>query len=77
MCGLFTNLERIAAQYQVPANGSDSEIASLHDYRDEGIVSINGSEITIAPHWRAATRLVAAAFDSYLQDGQRRHSSAV
>lgn len=77
MCDLTVDLDAVAEAQSVSPRLFDGARAALAQYRRDGIVAIDGSRITVAPQWRAATRLVAAAFDSYLDSGQRRHASAV
>ena len=77
MCNLSTDLERIAAEHGVAVSSFAPAVASLRTYQNDRIISIEHHTIRIRPRWRHAARLVAAAFDSYLNAGQRKHSTAV
>ena len=77
MCDLKADLPAIAARYRrSPATFADA-LASLAPMRERGIVSEKDGTITISPEWRSATRLVCAAFDSYLAGQPARHSVSV
>jgi len=81
MCDLCADLDAICASHGFsPAQLQDS-ISALGELAAHGIVSLDGARITISPQWRAATRLVCAAFDTYLDRGVKgggaRHSVAV
>jgi oxygen-independent coproporphyrinogen-3 oxidase len=43
----------------------------------DGLVAIDGPRVTVTDPGRPFVRLVAAAFDAYLQHGGKRHSRAV
>ena len=77
MCDLEADLGAIAAQGGRDAAMFAGALESLEPYRREGIVTIEGNRIAIAPQWRSATRLVCAAFDAHLDDGAKRHALAV
>lgn len=81
MCDLCADLDAICFDHGAsPAQLQDS-VARLGELAARGVVSIDGSRITIPPQWRPAARLVCAAFDTYLgggaKDGRARHSVAV
>jgi oxygen-independent coproporphyrinogen-3 oxidase len=77
MCDLTVDLEEVAAFYRIKSSSFDDALRSLGGLRDLGVVTVDGGRITVDPHWRAATRLVCAAFDGYLNNGVGRHALAV
>ena len=52
-------------------------VEALASLAKEGLVTIDGSRITVTGKGRPFVRLVAAAFDAYLPRGAARHSRAV
>jgi len=42
-----------------------------------GIVTISRNRVTVRPEWRTLTRLVCAAFDTYLARNVGKHAMAV
>ena len=78
MCNLTVDLERVALDdgRMITFEGTD-ELAFLGDYAREGIAKIEGRRVTITEDGRPFARLVASAFDAYLQRAQARHSVAV
>jgi oxygen-independent coproporphyrinogen-3 oxidase len=77
MCDLQVDLSAVAAGYDRSIGDFADVLADLAPMRRQGIVSENGGVLTISPEWRSATRLVCAAFDSYLANGKALHSVSV
>ncbi len=77
MCDLAVDLDAVARRHGVAAGAFGAELAGLAPLRDDGIVDIKGRKIALTEIGRPFVRLVAAAFDTYLQAGQARHSKAV
>ena len=77
MCDLYADLDAICAEHGASPAQLGDWASALIELAARGAVSIDGARITIPPQWRAAARLVCAAFDSYLGTGQPRHSVAV
>lgn len=81
MCDLHADLGAICAEHGASPTVLQGSVTALSELAARGAVSISGSSIIISPQWRRATRLVCAAFDTYLhcgsQPGQVRHSVAV
>ncbi|HTW34182.1 MAG TPA: oxygen-independent coproporphyrinogen III oxidase [Rhizomicrobium sp.] len=77
MCDLSVDLDAIAASRGLTRDAFSGAIRSLGGLRDLGVVAIDGGSVVISERWRAATRLVCAAFDSYLDNGVGRHAVAV
>ncbi|MDX9862896.1 MAG: coproporphyrinogen III oxidase, partial [Rhodospirillales bacterium] len=77
MCDLKVDLVSISRRHGVPADGYDAELAALAPLQSDGVVILDGRRIAMTEAGRPFVRLVAAAFDTYLQAGQARHSKAV
>ena len=73
MCDLALDLDAVAAARRAlpPKSRRSAPLA------DEGLLSIEGSRITITERGRPYVRIAAAAFDTYLSASQKRHSVAV
>jgi oxygen-independent coproporphyrinogen-3 oxidase len=76
MCNMKVDLTAVSAKYQTSAD-FDSELAALSPYIDDGLCSVTDNQVSINDESRAFVRLIAAAFDSYLNQGEQRHSRAV
>ncbi len=77
MCDMEVDLEEICAHHQADAGQFGNELSRLSPYVEDDICRIDGSRISISENARPFVRLVAAAFDSYLNTNEGRHSSAV
>ena len=80
MCDLTVDLSAVRTEVDVNADFSD-ELERLAPLADDGIVATDGNRITVMEAGRPFVRLVAAAFDAYLErgpdPGTARHSRAV
>ena len=76
MCDLRVNLGDVAGGVAVREMFAD-ELVSLKRLEADGIISIAEDEISVTEMGRPFVRLVASAFDTYLQSGKARHSKAV
>jgi oxygen-independent coproporphyrinogen-3 oxidase len=77
MCDLVVDLARYETCEGAPGDGFAQEISRLGDMAGDGIVAIDGSRIRVTEAGRALVRSVCAVFDTYLQTGRGRHSTAV
>jgi oxygen-independent coproporphyrinogen-3 oxidase len=77
MCDLKVNLDAVGAPFGKSTADFRPELAALAPYTELGIVQIEGSRLAVPPASRAAVRLVAAAFDSYLGKSNAVHAVAV
>lgn len=77
MCDLAVDLDEVARRHGADTGGFGAELSGLAPLRADGIVDITGRKIALTEAGRPFVRLVAAAFDTYLQAGQSRHSKAV
>ncbi|MDE3113998.1 MAG: coproporphyrinogen III oxidase, partial [Pseudomonadota bacterium] len=77
MCDLNVDLDRVAAPFGRDARDFAPELASLAPLASRGLVVCEGAAVTVPARARAAVRLVCAAFDSYLAQGNAVHAQAV
>ena len=77
MCDLEVDLEDVAARHGRTAIEFAGERRALEALQRDGLVMIEGSRLTVPPHMRAGVRLVAAVFDTYLDQSHARHAVAV
>ena len=77
MCDMKVDLGAVCAVHGVELSHFDAEAAKLVPLVEDGICASDGATITVTEDGRAFVRLVAAAFDQYLEKGQKRHSKAV
>ena len=77
MCGLSADIDAIARRYGERPSLFEPEFESLAALAKEGLCWIDGWRITIPEDARAGVRIVAAAFDAYLNPAQARHAVAV
>lgn len=78
MCDFAIDLNAALAKHpNAPTRDFRKELAKLAPLAEDGILTIKGAEIAITEDGRPFSRLVAAAFDAYLNIGEKRHSKAV
>jgi oxygen-independent coproporphyrinogen III oxidase len=77
MCDGTVDTEAVARRFNVAADWAKAELESLAALEADGILERQSGRITLAPEARPLSRLVAAAFDTYLQSGRAKHSAAV
>ena len=77
MCDLAVDLDAVAARYGKSRHAFSSALPTLHALARDGMVTLQGGNVTIDPQWRPAVRLACAAFDEYLPQNAARHSVAV
>lgn len=77
MCNLTVDLAARCAQFDTEVSTLDGDVEKLKPLVDDGICTIDGSTITVTETGRPFIRLVASAFDEYLDSGLGRHSKAV
>ena len=77
MCDLKADVDAIAADHGLTRAEFTKPFRSLDALAGLGVVTIDGGTVTVPKRWRAATRLVCAAFDGYLDNGVGRHAIAV
>jgi oxygen-independent coproporphyrinogen-3 oxidase len=72
MCDLALDLDAYGGAERFAA-----EIEELRPLADEGLIELGGTTIAVTERGRPFIRIAAAAFDTYLAVGQKRHSVAV
>ncbi len=77
MCDLAVDPQAIARQHGVDEADFSAEFTRLEPLVADGVVVVDGDRITVTADGRPLVRLVAAAFDAYLEHGEQRHSRAV
>jgi oxygen-independent coproporphyrinogen-3 oxidase len=77
MCGGTLDLDALVAEFALPNAQFPAERARLGPLIADGIATLSGNTLQVTEAGRALTRLVAAAFDTYLNAGPGRHSRAV
>ena len=77
MCDLNVNLDSVCKQFTVPNTIFTPEIQKLQPLCEDGIIELLDNTITVTETGRPFVRLVAAAFDAYLDSGKGRHSRAI
>ena len=77
MCDLAVDLAALPVAAAQAAPTFEYERAELDALAAAGLITIEGSRITVTEEGRPFVRLVAAAFDAYLAQSRSRHSIAV
>ena len=78
MCDLTVDLAAAARDHDGPGGNSfAAELDALREFERDGLLEIDGQRLRLTDKGRPYVRLVAAAFDAYLQAGKARHSVAV
>lgn len=77
MCDGAADTEAAARQFEAPTDWAGSSLAGLSGLAADGLVVVDGPRVALTPRGRPLARVVAAAFDSYLERGAARHSQAV
>ena len=77
MCDGAIDLADAGARYGAPDSWWAAERARLDAYAADGLLTRQGARITLTPAGNRLVRVVAAAFDAYLDHGQTQHSVAV
>jgi oxygen-independent coproporphyrinogen-3 oxidase len=77
MCDFEVDYGAIAGRYGYADEFFDEAQASLDALAKDGVVNMQGRRVVVTQRGKPFVRLVAAAFDAYLQTSPARHSSAV
>ncbi|GAB6053235.1 oxygen-independent coproporphyrinogen III oxidase [Magnetospira thiophila] len=77
MCDLRVDLDGVCARHGVATDHFKTELDKLDPLIVDGICTVKGHKIIVTEDGRPFVRLIAAAFDQYLDMGQKRHSKAV
>ena len=77
MCALEVDPEEVGGGHGLTREVFTSERERLKGMAEDGLVELEGTRIRVTEAGRPFVRVVAAAFDVYLQHGGQRHSRAV
>jgi oxygen-independent coproporphyrinogen-3 oxidase len=75
MCDFAVDLDAVAGSFHAPVSELQPSLERLDAYVTEGFVEFDGPKLRITKRGRPLTRLIAAAFDTYLSDENTRHSA--
>lgn len=77
MCAFDVDVERIARHYDVSPQSFAGAFEALEGFATDGLCRIDGWRVSVPDDARTAVRIVAAAFDAYLNPAQGRHAVAI
>lgn len=77
MCNLTVDLSARCAEFGADIKDLSADIEKLMPLTEDAICTIDGSTLRVSETGRPFVRLVASAFDKYLNSGLGRHSKAV
>lgn len=77
MCDLRVDVAEVAARHGANFADFADAMGKLESLVADGVITVEGARIDVTADGRPLVRLVAAAFDRYLDVGQKRHSKAV
>ena len=74
MCDMAVDLAAVSQTFALPRRWFAAELDKLKPLQDAQLISITGNVITVTGPFRQAARLAAAAFDTRLDQGSKRHA---
>ena len=77
MCDFAVDVAEAARRFDAAPDWAEASLARLAPMVEDGLVTVSGGRVTLAPRARSLARVAAAAFDAYLDQGKARHSAAV
>ena len=77
MCDMTVDLAHVCKTHGGDVADFATEIDHLRPLAADGLLTVDGTTITMTETGRPYVRLAAAAFDQYLKAGEQRHSRAV
>ena len=77
MCTLEVDPEEVGSGHGLTRDAFAAERERLKGMAEDGLVELHGNRIRVTEAGRPFVRVVAAAFDAYLQHGGQRHSRAI
>jgi len=77
MCDFSVDYGALAEAHAFPRDAFDDAKVPLAALAEQGLVEMDGRRVAVAERGRPFARLVAAAFDAYLEANAARHSVAV
>ncbi len=77
MCDLDVDVGALCRRHGFREDELDTSLGNLDAYGSEGLLDLQDRRIRVSERGRPLVRLIAAAFDAYLETGQAKHSVAV
>ena len=77
MCQGTVDCAEVGRRHGAREGWADAALASLAPLEADGVVAVDGTTVTLAPWGQPLARVVAAAFDAYLEEGKGRHAVSV
>ncbi len=77
MCDMTVDLKSVCKAHGVTRKTLGDGMKRLDPLVRDGLVEVDNGRVTVTAEGRPFVRLVAAAFDTYLNKGEMRHSTAV
>ncbi|SNY91932.1 coproporphyrinogen III oxidase, anaerobic [Cohaesibacter sp. ES.047] len=77
MTAYAVDVEAVARDFNVPLSPLQACYPALEELQADGVCARDGNRLSVTHAGRPLVRLVASAFDAYLQTGKGRHSVAV
>ncbi|NVJ90990.1 MAG: oxygen-independent coproporphyrinogen III oxidase [Methylocystaceae bacterium] len=77
MCNMKVDLRALCREYGVSEDHFSAEEEKLQPLVEDDICTLENGVLTLPEEGRPLMRMVAATFDTYLQEGQKKHSRAV
>ncbi len=77
MCDMTVDLNALCKTHDMARETLNDGMKRMEPLTEDGIVEVNDGRVTLTAQGRPFVRLVAAAFDAYLNKGEKRHSKAV
>ncbi|MBT4988982.1 MAG: coproporphyrinogen III oxidase, partial [Rickettsiales bacterium] len=74
MCYMRVDLNKILINTPYSLDDFIPQLERLKPLAEDGLITINGSEIIINPNARQITRIVSSLFDAYFKGGVNKHS---
>ena len=77
MCDFAVDTREAARRFGAAPDWAEDSLARLAPMVEDGLVTVQAGRVALAPKARSLSRVAAAAFDAYLDQGKARHSAAV
>jgi oxygen-independent coproporphyrinogen III oxidase len=77
MCDLAVDIKAIRQRHHLAEDAFADEMSRLAPFLEDGIITLENDRITVTETGRPFVRLIAAIFDSYLQESEKKYSKAV
>ena len=74
MCNMKVDLRALCREYGVSEDHFKAEEEKLQPLVEDDICTLENGVLTLPEEGRPLMRMVAATFDTYLQEGQKKHS---